>query len=269
MEVHKTYTCRSSGTCKSSNNAGVLCLTAQQVIDLFNYLIDNIYIQVCSVVLRQCIGIPMGTDCAPLIADLFLFSFEFDFMKGLICKDLAAARKFSNTFRYIDDLLVLNNPQFVKSIGKIYPPELESKRTTERPITCSYLDLNISISGHRFHTDLYDKRDAFHFHIVNFPHMVSNTPTKPAYDVFISQLIRYLRICGNYQQFKTRSTKLTSRLLKQGFDYTRLQNTFRKFLQRNPIVLRKYQVSHKNILVECISFPLSVVPSLCRHISSR
>ena len=82
---------------------------------------------------KQSVGIPMGTDCAPLIADLFLFSFEFDFMKGLIRKDLAAARKFSKTFRYIDDLLVLNNPQFVKSI---YPPELE---LTEGPITCSYL----------------------------------------------------------------------------------------------------------------------------------
>ena len=245
------------------------CLTVQQVIDLFNYLIDNIYIQVGTVVFKQSVGIPMGTDCAPLIADLFLFSFEFDFRKGLIRKDLAAARKFNKTYRYIDDLLALNNPHFVKLIGKIYPPQLELKRTTEGPITCSYLDLNISISGHRFHTDLYDKRDTFNFHIVNFPHMVSNIPTKPAYGVFISQLIRYLRVCGNYQQFKTRSTNLTSRPLKQGFDYTRLQNTFRKFLQRNPIALRKYQVSHKNILVECISFPLSVFPSLCRHITSR
>ena len=75
MEVHKTYTCWNSGTCTSSNNAGVLCLTVQQVIDLFNYLIDNIYIQVGSVVFKQSVGIPMGTDSAPLIADHFLFSF--------------------------------------------------------------------------------------------------------------------------------------------------------------------------------------------------
>ena len=61
----------------------------------------------------------MGTDFAPLIADLSLFSFELDFMKGLIHKDITAARKFSKTFRYIDDLLV---PHFVKFIGTIYPP---------------------------------------------------------------------------------------------------------------------------------------------------
>ena len=58
-------------------------LTAPQVIRLFNFLIDNIYIQVGSGVFQQAIGILMGTDCAPLIADLFLFSFEFDFMKKL------------------------------------------------------------------------------------------------------------------------------------------------------------------------------------------
>ena len=154
-------------------------------------------------------------------------------MRGLIRKDLATARKFNKTYRYIDDLLALNNPHFVKSIGKIYPPQLELKRTTEGPITCSYL--NISILDRRFQTDLYDKRDAFNFHIVNFPHMVSNIPTKPAYGVFISQLIRYLRVCGNYLQFKTRSTNLTSRLLKQGFDYTRLQNTFRNSYSVTPL----------------------------------
>ena len=49
----------------------------------------------------------MGTDCVPLIADLFLFSFELDFMKNLIHTDFSVARKFNKTFRFIDDLLTL------------------------------------------------------------------------------------------------------------------------------------------------------------------
>ena len=53
---------------------------------------------------QQTIGIPMGTDCAPLVADLFLFSYEFEFKKSLIRTDLSVAAKFSNTCRYIDDL---------------------------------------------------------------------------------------------------------------------------------------------------------------------
>ena len=47
------------------------------------------------------ISIPMGTDCAPLVADLFLFSFEFEFMKIQINNDLPLARKFNRTFRYV------------------------------------------------------------------------------------------------------------------------------------------------------------------------
>ena len=84
-------------------------------------------------------------------------------MRGLIHKDLTAAIRFCRTFRYIDDLLTLNNLNFKNSIDKICPPELELKRTIEGPTTCSYLDLNVSIAGHRFCTDLYDKRDVFNF----------------------------------------------------------------------------------------------------------
>ena len=123
---------------------------------------------------------------------------------------------------YINDLLTLK--------GHIYPPELELKKTTGSPTNCSYLGLNIIVSGLKFVTDLYDKREAFNFRIVNFPHMDSNIPSKPAYGAFISQLIRFLRVCGNYQRFALRSSNLTPWLLKQGFDFARLQNTLRKFL---------------------------------------
>ena len=51
-------------------------LTVNQLVEMFNFLIDNIYIQIGSAVYQQTIGIPMGTDCAPLVADLFLFSYE-------------------------------------------------------------------------------------------------------------------------------------------------------------------------------------------------
>ena len=53
-------------------------------------------------------GIPMGTDCAPLLANLFLFSYEYRYMKSLIKNNIFMARRFNNTMRYIDDLLVSN-----------------------------------------------------------------------------------------------------------------------------------------------------------------
>ena len=51
---------------------------------MFNFLVDNMYIQIGSAVYQQTIGIPMGTDWAPLVANLFLFSYELEFMKFLI-----------------------------------------------------------------------------------------------------------------------------------------------------------------------------------------
>ena len=65
----------------------------------------------------------------------------------------------------------------MNSVRQIYPPEPELMKTTESPTNCSYLDLNITISGMKFISDLYDEREAFNFRIVNFLHMASNVPS--------------------------------------------------------------------------------------------
>ena len=61
----------------------------------------------------------------------------------------------------------------------------------------------------------YDKRDDFNFHIVNFPLLRSNIPAAPAYGVYISQLIRYSRACGSYQNSLDIRMLLTRKLLNQ------------------------------------------------------
>jgi hypothetical protein len=78
------------------------------------------------------VGIPMGTNCSPLLADLFLYSYEADFIQGLLKKnEKKLARFFNFTFRYIDDVLSLNNASFGDFVDRIYPIELEIKDTTE------------------------------------------------------------------------------------------------------------------------------------------
>ena len=64
-----------------------------------------LYIKVGNKVFRQEVGILMGTDCAPLLANLFLFYYEYKYMKNLVKDNLQAAMKFNGTMRYIDDLL--------------------------------------------------------------------------------------------------------------------------------------------------------------------
>ena len=68
---------------------------------MVEFLIDNIYIRTGKKIYRQQIGIPMGTNCAPFLANLFLFYFEYKYMKDL---NIHLAKCFSYTTSYIDNL---------------------------------------------------------------------------------------------------------------------------------------------------------------------
>ena len=84
----------------------------------------------------------MGTNCAPLLADIFLYSYEAEFIESLLStgkKKLAS--QFNFTYRYIDDVLSINNPDFANYLGQMYPAELEIKDTTESNTSASYLNL--------------------------------------------------------------------------------------------------------------------------------
>ena len=92
-------------------------------------------------------------------------------------------------------------------------------------------------------SSFYDKRDDFNFHITNFPFLSSNIPTSPAYGVFISQLIRYARACSSYGCFILRATRLSNKLLEQGYVKERLKSSLRKFYGRYGDLIKQYDVS--------------------------
>ena len=79
------------------------------------------------------------------------------------------------------------------------------KDTTDTARSDSYFDIHIEVdSGGWLRTKHYNKRDYFNFPIVNVPFICSNILAAPAYGVYISQLIRYSRACGTYQDFHER-----------------------------------------------------------------
>ena len=80
--------------------------SCQKMCDALHYLLDNIFIRFGSKLYRQTVGIPIGTNCAPLVADLFLFCYERDFMLSLSDNNQAdIIEAFNSTSRYLDDLL--------------------------------------------------------------------------------------------------------------------------------------------------------------------
>ena len=147
--------------------------TANDICKMIEFLVDNIYIRFGGQLFQQMVSIPMGTNSAPLLADLFLYSYEDEFLDKLIKEGKRKfARRFNLSYRYIGDLISFNNKRFKEFISDIYPKELSISKTTESTSVASYLDLLFTRDrSNNITTKLYDKRDAFGFHIVNFPFM--------------------------------------------------------------------------------------------------
>ena len=95
------------------------------LIKHINHLINNVYICIGQHVRKQVIGIPMGTDCAPYLANLYLYALEYKFLEKLTKSNIHLARKFSTSHRYIDDLITFNNNRLMDTYKyEIYPKEL-------------------------------------------------------------------------------------------------------------------------------------------------
>ena len=138
--------------------------------DALHYLLDNIFIRFGSKWYRQIVGIPMGTNCAPLVADLFLFCYERDFMLSLSDNNQTdIIEAFNSTSRYLDDLLNIDNPYFEQIVGQIYPTELQLNKANSSDTEAPFLDLNLSITNGIVSSKIYDKRDDFNFEIVISP----------------------------------------------------------------------------------------------------
>ena len=203
---------------------------------------------------HQVIGIPMGTNCVPLLADLFLYSYESEFLDNMIRGGhRKLARSFNLCYRYMDDLIVFNNKKFGDYVKEIYPSQLTvEKANIWWPSKLPGLDLHYREQRSTLHQALWETW-GFDFHIVNFPFLSSNIPSSPSYGVYISQLIRYARCCSYYDDFGYRHKLLVDRLPSQGYEVKCLRNSFKKFYGRYPDLIGKYQKSVKDMVAD--SFP--------------
>ena len=111
------------------------------IIKMLDFLINNIFVTFGGRVFQQTVGIPMGTNSAPLLVDLFLYYYDADFIQELLkTNNKKLAISFNFTFRHIDDVLSPNNSKFGDYVEHIYPIELEIKDTTDTVKSASYLD---------------------------------------------------------------------------------------------------------------------------------
>ena len=226
--------------------------TKTSIKEAIKFLIENCYFTLGSYVLRQIIGIPMGSDPAPFFANLFLFHYEYRWIKKQSKENPSLVRLFNNIFRYIDDLIALNNNnEFDKHYKEIYPPELELKKENIDPTEASFLDLSIKIRESRFCTSLYDKRNNFSFSIVRMPNQCSNIPTKMFYSTISSEILRICRATSSLELFLISTKTILLRMFNQGANYSKLKISLLKMLNKHSTEFSKYNVTN-DILVTII-----------------
>ena len=233
--------------------------------DAHYFLLDNIFIRFGSKLYRQIERIPMGTYCAPLVAYLILFCYERDFMLSLSDNNQTDIIKaFNSTSRYLDDLLNSDNPYFEQMVGQIYPTEPTLNKANSYDTEAPFLDLNLSITNGIVSAKTYDKQDDFNFEIVNFPFLDGDVPRSPSYGVYISQFIRFARVCSNVDDFNNRNLFLTAKLFKQGYRYHKIQKAFSKFYHIHSTLIVKYNIRLKTLLQQGIAEPIFYGDLVCK-----
>lgn len=221
--------------------------TADDIVELVRILVSHTYIHNGSIIKRQVKGLPMGTNPAPHMADLTCYRPEAQAMDRIMQTDIALARRFATTCRYIDDILSPDNAAFIQhvilshqdhpnlGIEPIYPAFLVLKQTNDHPTQAEYLGMNIYSGVRSFifkvsraHTKLPEPK-------INYPALQGNFPTIQGYGVLTGQLHRFARICTRAIDFAQECATIHDTLLTKGFTRTRMFKCIKAFLtHHNP-----------------------------------
>jgi hypothetical protein len=155
------------------------------------------------------------------------------------------------TFRFIDDTLSVDNPQWDAATSKpyetggLYPSALVLNDTTITPQKVNFLGMCIVDVSGDLSISVFDKRREFPFKVCRYPHKRSLIPEYIAYGVFTGLLHRYYRICTHFQDFLFNAALLARTMVKQGWHLPRLYTAFRRFLSSRPLGRNRWRVPLK------------------------
>ena len=226
----------------SNKGRGNWALTKDEILELLTFLLDNIFVKFGNKIYRQNIGIPMGCDCAPFLADLFLFRYEFEYVSLLVQNKDPIVKEFKFCSRYIDDLNLPNCSDRVSDIicNEIYPKELQILQTNSCDQSSTFLDVEIFCKNGLFETKLYDKRRDFSFKVITLPNLKSVVPIKQSYGIFTGELFRICMSSSKPEYFIDEAKKLIIKLSSQNYNKSLLLKYLSKFLKSKPACLNKF-----------------------------
>ena len=238
---------------------------AESFLALLTYQLANVFVQVGDTVLKQDVGIPMGVDNGPNLANVFLFIREYNWIaKKMKTKEGKKMLKafFDFIGRYIDDLMGLNNNKMLlKYVSEIYPEELILKLENVEngewtPHKATFLNMVVKLNNNRVLTAPYDKREAFEFFVNRFFCPLSNIDIKRAHSVIGNTLANTLVTSDMFTDFKIKIQKEVRRLGDKNASTKWLQSNVKKFFERRPEACLKYGKTVAELMTsifDCVS----------------
>ena len=237
------------------------CLfTFSRLVSMVESLVDNTYLGFGGRHYRQSIGLPMGTQCAGQLANLYCLTYELEYLRRLIDNGLFhRARRALNVTRYIDDLLTIGIPDFDSmryTPHGIYPQEILTLEKADEGTRVPYLDISISqtlklgITTAIFDKRLDDKYTAIS--VIRYPSMDSRLAQKCKSGILRSQSHRFARLCKRLSDFSYNCALVIHRMTHKGYPEHWLWPSLRRFLSEHPPTTggaRSWPVAHVERLV--------------------
>ena len=226
------------------------CVNAEKLKRWIIFLVDNIYLGFGKdKVLRQRIGIPMGTNCAVFLANLFCFAYEFEFLVQLVdANRVDLVSKFSGTARYIDDLFSVDNELFsqylyvsqtdVHGLHGIYPDFLTLNCEQESNVKISFLDVLVFRDKNIWCTKTYDKREHHPLSSIDqkkYPHPSSFLSTRSKFGIITSRMSCFGRVNIRKRDFIERMRIFILEFRNRGYPLKQIRNFAGRFLKRKPL----------------------------------
>jgi len=221
---------------------------ASDLISWLDFLSDNLFLCFDHGVSRQCIGIPMGTNCAVYLANLYLFTYESDFIKHLLKRNTCPVlHRLSLVCRFVDNLFVPDFPDFENfmylnqgSFGSsTYPETSFELNCTSKDFSCKFLDLPVRQSPQGLSCDIFDKRSQPEYagiEMIRIPHVHSIISMTAKLGVTNSQIYRFLRLCSCKKLFVFQMVSLVVFLKVKGYPLKILLKRTRGLLIKEKIL---------------------------------
>jgi hypothetical protein len=207
------------------------CFTQQDIVYLIETLLNNSYIKFGPLVVRMKTGIFMGSAFGCLLASLTLSYFEHKAVEDPVLMEKLKG----NYIRYLDDILVQNDKDFLTIVPKIYGNtklRLEND-PSENGSLVNFLDLKIELNHTDIKIGVYDKTDKMNMKIFKFFPPNSCVPKTLMKNVLYSQILRYFRICNNEPDFIKTCQATKMKIYKLGYKEEVWNKSVLNFINHN------------------------------------